>query len=242
MRYGGDAVVEAPATGGRTVATIPLGPMEVQQGRHRPTSTYNNACCSRSERTLMHPGAWADAWVVSAEENSTFTGAWCSATSRLRQAWAVHELSDPTPASSAHGAHPGGGVQPAHGAGHRHHWRVRIRQGYQWRHTRRRAAGLAGGQLCVADRDRRYGRGVRPERPPVADQHPVHPRSLPHRGTPRHPATACPPTAAGGNPQATTVVSVALRCGLLHMGRFAQQYRASYGEALSATLSRSHRS
>ena len=68
VRYGGEVVVEAPATGDRTVATIPLGPMEVQQGRHRQATTYDEGfLLSRSERTLMRPDSWAGAWVVSAE-------------------------------------------------------------------------------------------------------------------------------------------------------------------------------
>jgi AraC-like DNA-binding protein len=68
VRYGGEVVVEAPPTGGRTVATIPLGPMEVQQGRHRQATTYTDGLMlSRTERTLMRPDSWAGAWVVSAE-------------------------------------------------------------------------------------------------------------------------------------------------------------------------------
>ena len=69
VRYGGEVVVEAPATGDRTVATIPLGPMEVQQGLHRQATTYDDAfLLSRTERTLMRPDSWAGAWVVTAEQ------------------------------------------------------------------------------------------------------------------------------------------------------------------------------
>jgi transcriptional regulator GlxA family with amidase domain len=39
-------------------------------------------------------------------------------------------------------------------------------------------------------------------------------------------------------PQTTTVAAVAFRCGLPHLGRFSQQYRAQYGESPSATLAR----
>jgi AraC-like DNA-binding protein len=68
VRYGGEVVVEAPPTGDRTVATVPLGPMQVQQGRHRQATTYDEGfLLARAERTLMQPDSWAGAWVVSAE-------------------------------------------------------------------------------------------------------------------------------------------------------------------------------
>lgn len=40
------------------------------------------------------------------------------------------------------------------------------------------------------------------------------------------------------HPETSTVTSVALRCGITHAGRFAQRYRAEYGEWPSTTLAR----
>lgn len=68
VRYGGEVVVDATATGERTVATIPLGPMQVQQGRRRQATTYDEGfVLARTERTLMRPDSWAGAWVVSTD-------------------------------------------------------------------------------------------------------------------------------------------------------------------------------
>jgi hypothetical protein len=54
VRYGGEVAVEAPATGKRTVATVPLGPMVVRQGRRETATTrHNGSLLSRTDDTLM---------------------------------------------------------------------------------------------------------------------------------------------------------------------------------------------
>lgn len=68
VRYGGDVLVEAPATQDRVVATVPLGPMDVTTG----TSTRSRLMSSgflldTQERTLMRPDAWAGALVLAAD-------------------------------------------------------------------------------------------------------------------------------------------------------------------------------
>ncbi|MDP4805254.1 MAG: AraC family transcriptional regulator [Candidatus Nanopelagicales bacterium] len=69
VRYGGDVIVEAPATGSRIVATIPLGPMDVSVGANPNTQTFQSGfLLSRTESTLMHPDPWAGSLVVASEE------------------------------------------------------------------------------------------------------------------------------------------------------------------------------
>lgn len=69
VRYGGDVVVEAPATGSRVVATVPLGPMGVSVGTDPRTQTFESGfLLSRTESTLMRPDPWAGSLVVASEE------------------------------------------------------------------------------------------------------------------------------------------------------------------------------
>ena len=69
VRYGGDVIVEAPATGSRVVATVPLGPMGVSVGTDPRTRTCESGfLLSRIDSTLMRPDPWAGSLVVASEE------------------------------------------------------------------------------------------------------------------------------------------------------------------------------
>jgi len=68
VRYGGDVLVEAPATGDRLVATVPLGPMHAREGRrpsgHTQTSGF---ILSQRDSTVMRPDPWRGALVVASD-------------------------------------------------------------------------------------------------------------------------------------------------------------------------------
>ena len=68
VRYGGDVIVEAPPTGSRVVATVPLGPMRVTMGaKHADVVHDSGFLLSKDGRTLMQPDPWAGALVVAAD-------------------------------------------------------------------------------------------------------------------------------------------------------------------------------
>jgi AraC-like DNA-binding protein len=68
VRYGGDVLVEAPPTGSRVVATVPLGPMRVTMGaKHSDVVHDSGFLLSKDGQTLMQPDPWAGALVVAAE-------------------------------------------------------------------------------------------------------------------------------------------------------------------------------
>ncbi len=68
VRYGGSVTVEAPATGERVVATIPLGPMDVCIGADRRATTHHSAfVLSEHARTVMRPDPWAGALVLAVD-------------------------------------------------------------------------------------------------------------------------------------------------------------------------------
>lgn len=68
VRYGGDVVVEAPATGERLVATVPLGPMQAREGR-RPTGRTHSSgfLLSQRDSTVMRPDPWRGALVIASD-------------------------------------------------------------------------------------------------------------------------------------------------------------------------------
>lgn len=68
VRYGGNVIVEAPPTGDRVVATIPLGPMGVSNDYHvKPTYLTSGFLLSSSNVTVMHPDPWAGALVIASD-------------------------------------------------------------------------------------------------------------------------------------------------------------------------------
>lgn len=65
VRYGGDVIVEAPSTGERVVATIPLGPMGVSNDYHnKPKYTSTGFVLSSTKVTVMRPDPWAGALII----------------------------------------------------------------------------------------------------------------------------------------------------------------------------------
>lgn len=71
VRYGGDVTVEAPATGNRIVATVPLGPMHAREGRSQSGVTHASAfVLSRRDSTIMRPDPWHGALVVASDPNT----------------------------------------------------------------------------------------------------------------------------------------------------------------------------
>jgi len=68
VRYGGEVVVEAPATGDRLVATVPLGPMHAREGRHPTGHTHASGfLLSQRDSTVMRPDPWHGALVVASD-------------------------------------------------------------------------------------------------------------------------------------------------------------------------------
>ena len=68
VRYGGDVVVEAPATGDRLVATVPLGPMHAREGRRPHGQTHSSGfLLSQRDSTVMRPDPWRGALVIASD-------------------------------------------------------------------------------------------------------------------------------------------------------------------------------
>ncbi len=68
VRYGGDVIVEAPPTGDRVVATIPLGPMGVSHDYHvKPSYLTSGFLLSSTNNTVMHPDPWKGALVIASD-------------------------------------------------------------------------------------------------------------------------------------------------------------------------------
>lgn len=67
VRYGGNVLVEAPPTGDRVVATIPLGPMHVTIGEGAERVREQGFILGEDARTLMRPDPWAGALVVAVD-------------------------------------------------------------------------------------------------------------------------------------------------------------------------------
>lgn len=276
VRYGGEVVVEAPPTGDRTVATVPLGPMGVQQGRRRQEEAFDEAfLLSRTDRTLMRPDAWAGAWVVSAEaehftdhqrlvlgsatltdrddvhpltrqpvvvpdgERVTVPGRDDLLAQACRQAWAVNELPEVTPepvrdafvravesnlltALVLSTAREEKGLVDTCGD-------LRVDVLMDWLDAHHPHS------VAVADMARVTGLSVRQLQTSVQRALGTSPMELLRLTRLRHAHRML----QRETPQTTTVAAVAYRCGIAHLGRFAQQYRAHYGEAPSETLARS---
>ncbi len=61
-------VVEAPATGDRLVATVPLGPMHAREGRRPSGRTHTSGfLLSQRDSTVMRPDPWRGALVIASD-------------------------------------------------------------------------------------------------------------------------------------------------------------------------------
>lgn len=68
VRYGGDVVVEAPPTGDRLVATVPLGPMHAREGRRPGGRSHSSGfLLSQRDSTVMRPDPWRGALVIASD-------------------------------------------------------------------------------------------------------------------------------------------------------------------------------
>jgi NAD(P)H dehydrogenase (quinone) len=68
VQYGGDVVVEAPATGDRLVATVPRGPMHAREGRRTTGESHMSGfLLSRRDSTVMRPDPWRGALVIASD-------------------------------------------------------------------------------------------------------------------------------------------------------------------------------
>lgn len=68
VRYGGDVLVEAPATGDRLVATVPLGPMHAREGSKPIGQTHASGfLLSQRDSTVMRPDPWHGALVIASD-------------------------------------------------------------------------------------------------------------------------------------------------------------------------------
>ena len=74
VRYGGNVTVEAPPTGDRVVATIPLGPMGVSRYYHvKPEKFASGFLLSQSNVTVMNPDPWAGALIIASDQEKLHT-------------------------------------------------------------------------------------------------------------------------------------------------------------------------
>ena len=74
VRYGGNVTVEAPPTGDRVVATIPLGPMGVSRDYHvKPEKFASGFLLSQSNVTVMNPDPWAGALIIASDQEKLHT-------------------------------------------------------------------------------------------------------------------------------------------------------------------------
>lgn len=258
VRYGGDVIVEAPATGDRTIATLPLGPMGVLTGTSNQKTVHDSAfLLSHDERTVMHPDAWAGAWVVAAEaealeehrrvvlgEGSDNDGGqapdvragWLD--SACRSVWSLARLPGDTPDAvlsamvTAVESNLMTALALSTSPGESEASStgdLRVDFLLEWLDVHHHQP------ITVADMARATGLSVRQL------------QSSSQRALGQSPMQALRgirmersrQLLREADPASTTVAAVAARCGILHPGRFALAYREVYGESPSDTLNRS---
>ena len=255
VRYGGNVIVEAPATGSRVVATIPLGPMGVTIGAGKATMLESGFLLSTDSATLMQPDPWAGSLVVAAEihdvaahidvvfgderhvpvleDPSPFL------TRAARQAWSAGTtLTSETPPEVA--ANFLSVMQD----------QLMTALVLSWNHAEalpRTAVGSRVGELRewldlnhgtgvrTSDMARQLGLSVRQLQFVVQSRTGMSPSQLLREVRLQRAQAAL----RAADPEIDTVARIAHASGFAHLGRFSQYYRARFGESPSINLRRS---
>lgn len=254
IRYGGEVVVEAPATGDRVVAVVPLGPMGVVLGAARARVEDVAFMLERADRTLMRPDPWAGSLVLAADDerlarhrSTVFGDAEVAASpfgqSRAiahgcRSAWnAVTTLPDSTPEEVV-GAFLGvvedqiltsmvlAWDQDSAGDDPLKGADSRVRELRDWLRANH-GVGVGIVQMAQA-----VGLSVRQLQAVVQRCTGQTPTELLREVR----LAQARSRLVDADPAHATVSSIAHRSGFAHLGRFSVQYRERFGESPSATL------
>jgi len=255
VRYGGEVDVETSPTRERLVATVPLGPMRAREGRSVSERVFDSGfVLSRRDSTVMRPDPWNGALVVTGEPDRLTQHAELvldeaeQETSgeivglhdspllerACRNAWSIAtNLPDSTPPDVMAGvitvledqlltalvlaSRPRTTSLPINSRiGDLVEW---LRENYMNPITLSDMASISGVSI------RRMQHAVRVETglTPTEVLRDIRMQAA-HRALVR------------ADPQTTTVARIAHSCGITHLGRFSQQYRAKYGHSPSQTL------
>lgn len=253
VRYGGNVVVDAPATGSRLVATIPLGPMGVSVGG--PEVVHDSGfLLAKDAATMMRPDPWAGALVVAADmadvsshvdvvfgderhvpvvdDPSPFL------THAARQAWSASTtLGEDTPPEIA--ANFLSVMQD----------QLMTALVLSWNHAESQPRAEGGSRVAelrewleanhgtgvrTTDMARHLGLSVRQLQAVVQSRTGMSPSQLLREVRLQRAHAAL----RAANPETDTVARIAHACGFAHLGRFSQYYRARFGESPSIDLRR----
>lgn len=255
VRYGGNVIVDAPATGSRVVATIPLGPMGVSVGDSDITTMESGFILGTDASTLMQPDPWAGALVVAAdiervaahvdvvfgderhvpvlEDPSPFL------TRAARQAWSAGAtLTAETPPEVA--ANFLSVMED----------QLMTALVLSWNHAEALPRTAAGSRVAdlrdwldanhgtgvrTTDMARHLGLSVRQLQFVVQSRTGMSPSQLLREVRLQRAHAAL----RAANPDVDTVARIAHASGFAHLGRFSQYYRARFGESPSMDLRRS---
>lgn len=256
VRYGGNVLVEAPATGSRVVATIPLGPMHVTVGEASLGEIQDRGFILGVDRpTLMRPDPWAGAIVVAADvdrirahrdlvfgsevpvpigENPEQFLTYAS-----RQAWSASAtLTSETPETVV-----GQFLSVIED-------QLLTAMVLSWNRAESLPVNPGGSRvselrdwldanhgpgITVSDMARHLGLSVRQLQFIVQSRTGMSPSQLLREIR----LTKAKRMLESADPDAVTVARIAHACGFAHLGRFSQYYRARFGESPSMRLKRS---
>ena len=251
VRYGGDVVVEAPATDDRVVATVPLGPMGVRRGAAAESVNDSAFILERSDSTLMRPDPWAGALVLATDQDrlrahrdlifgeaSVLPVASPSVLARsCRSSWhSLASLPESTPAPvlesflSVVEEHLLTGLVLAtvaeSAAFPADRPDARLGALREWLDANH------GVEIGVVEMAQAVGLSVRQLQSVVRSGADTTPTELLRRTRLLHAHQRL----LSADPTSTTVAAIAHISGYAHLGRFSVQYREHYGEAPSQTL------
>lgn len=255
VRYGGDVTVEAPATGDRLVATVPLGPMHAREG-HRPSGRTHTSgfVLSQRDSTVMRPDPWRGALVIASDpqrlsEHSSLVldGEPVAAPEAItgladsplleracRNIWSIATtLPDETPKPLVDGLLSAledqlltALILAARRAQGVGTGDVRVDELIDWLLENYRSSVTLSDMASVA------GVSIRRMQDAVRSATGHTPTALLREIR----LEAAHRALRAADPHVTTVATIAHDCGIAHLGRFAHQYRQRYGHSPSTTL------
>lgn len=255
VRYGGEVDVETSPTSDRLVATVPLGPMHAREGRAVAGNVFNSGfVLSQRDCTVMRPDPWKGALVVTGEPDRVAEHAElvlddaqeCNSGGIVglhdsplleracRNAWSI---ATSLPHSTPHNVMTGVmsvledqlltalilASQPTKacvsGDSRVADLLAWMRENYSAPITLSDMARIAGVSIRRMQHAFRAQTGMTPTEF-LRDTR----LQAAHRAL------------KNADPHSTTVTHVAHSCGIMHLGRFSQQYRLKYGTSPSQTL------
>ena len=255
VRYGGNVLVEAPPTGSRVVATIPLGPMHVTLG-DAPIGDIQDEgfILGVEERTLMRPDPWAGALVVAAdvdrirEHRDLVFGSETPLPLQAhpeqflahasRQAWSASATLTPDTPTEVVGQFLSV-IEDQMLTAMVLSWNraesqpvnpggSRVTELRDWLEVNH------GAGISVSDMARHLGLSVRQLQFIVQSRTGMTPSQLLREIR----LTKARAMLQAADPDQATVARIAHTCGFAHLGRFSQYYRARFGESPSTRLKR----